>query len=127
MIQWWETPRPTARRPSQTAWTDRMCWARAMGCRGWTGTTAVPISMRDVSVADHGGGGEGVELVGDLRDPDGGQAGLLGPAGVGQEPLHLGPVAAPLGADHQADAHAWDPPWARTDREENILLFFVPC
>ena len=50
-----------------------------------------------------GGRGEGVELVGDLGDPHGGQTGLLGPAGIGLEPLHLAPVAAPLGADHQAD------------------------
>ena len=37
------------RRPSQTACTDRICWASAIGCRGCTGTTAVPISMRLVS------------------------------------------------------------------------------
>ena len=75
--------------------------------------------------ADHGGGGQGVELVGDLRDPDGGQSGLLRPAGVGQEPLHLGPVAATLGADHQADAHALCPPCAGAC--EKRTYFFFSC
>jgi hypothetical protein len=83
MTQWWDTPSPTASRPSHTACTDRICWARAMGWRGCTGTTAVPISIRLVSAADDGGGGEGIELVGDLGDPDRRQTGLLGPAGVG--------------------------------------------
>ena len=49
--------------------------------------------------------GEGVELVGDLRDPHRRQPRLLGPAGVGPEPIDLRPVAASLRADHQADAH----------------------
>ena len=33
----------------ETAWVERACWASAIGCRGWMGTTAVPISMRVVS------------------------------------------------------------------------------
>ena len=49
MIQWCDTPRPSARRPWQTAWTDSACCASAIGCRVWTGTTAVPISMRVVA------------------------------------------------------------------------------
>jgi hypothetical protein len=48
-IQWCDTPRPRASRPWQTAWVDSACWARAIGWRGWTGTTAVPISMRSVA------------------------------------------------------------------------------
>ena len=44
MIQWCETPRPSARRPSHTACTDSACCASAIGWRGCTGTTAVPIS-----------------------------------------------------------------------------------
>ena len=48
MIQWCETPRPSDSRPSHTACTDSTCWARAIGWRGWIGTTAVPISIRDV-------------------------------------------------------------------------------
>src|SRR4051794_7271952 len=49
MTQWWETPRPRDNRPPHTAWVDSACWARAMGWRGCTGTTAVPISMRLVA------------------------------------------------------------------------------
>ena len=49
ITQWCETPRPRARRPPHTACTDSACWASAIGCRGCTGTTAVPISIRLVS------------------------------------------------------------------------------
>ena len=83
MIQWCDTPRPRASRPSHTAWVDSACWASAIGWRGCTGTTAVPISMRRRLGADQGHGGEGVELVGDLGDPHRSQPGLLGPPGVG--------------------------------------------
>ena len=55
--------------------------------------------------ADDGRGGEGVELVGDLRNPHGGEPGILGPTGIGAEPFHLGAVAASLRAQHHADAH----------------------
>jgi hypothetical protein len=57
---------------------------------------------------NEGGSGQGVELVGDLRDPDGGQARLLRPAGVAEEPLDLRPVTGSLRADHQADSHRPD-------------------
>jgi hypothetical protein len=50
-------------------------------------------------------GGEGVELVGDLRHPDAREPGVLGPPRVGAEPFHLRRVATPFGADHQSDAH----------------------
>ena len=39
------------------------------------------------------------------KDRASGQSGLFGPPGVGLQPRHLGPVPAPLRADHQADAH----------------------
>ena len=68
--------------------------------------------------SDDGRRREGVELVGDLRHPDRGQPGFLRPAGVGHEPLDLGPVAAALGADHHADAHALGLPVTG----ENVLL-----
>jgi hypothetical protein len=68
--------------------------------------------------ADQGGGGERVELVGDLRDPDRGEPGLLGPPAVGPQPLHLGRVAPPLRADHHTDAH----PHASWAADENELL-----
>jgi hypothetical protein len=63
--------------------------------------------------------GEGVELVGDLRDPDRREAGFLRPAGVAQHPLDLAGVPPPLRTDHQADAHAVGPP---RRRDENLLL-----
>ena len=50
MIQWCETPSPRTKRPSHTAWVDRACWASTIGCRGWIGTMAVPISILDVAV-----------------------------------------------------------------------------
>ena len=56
--------------------------------------------------SDEGSSGEGVELVGNLRDPDGRQTGFLGPSTVGPEPLDLGAVAPSLWADHQPDPHA---------------------
>ena len=40
---------PERQPAAHTACTDSACWARAIGCRGCTGTTAVPISMRLVS------------------------------------------------------------------------------
>ncbi len=48
-IQSWDTPRPRVSRPSSAAWVDSACWARATGWRVWTGTTAVPISIVEVS------------------------------------------------------------------------------
>ena len=51
------------------------------------------------------GRGEGVEVVGDLRDPHRRQAGLLGPAGVGAQAVHLGAVPAPLRTQHHPDPH----------------------
>jgi hypothetical protein len=60
--------------------------------------------------ADQGGGGEGVELVGDLRDPHRREAGLLDPAAVRAEPVDLRGVPAPLGTDHHPDAHRGPPP-----------------
>ncbi len=55
---------------------------------------------------DEGCGRQRVEVVGDLRYPERRESGVLGPLGVVQHPLHLGGVAAPLGADHHADPHA---------------------
>jgi hypothetical protein len=44
-----ESPMPSVKRPRQAAPAVSACCARAAGCRGWVGTTAVPISMRRVS------------------------------------------------------------------------------
>ncbi len=40
---------PEAQAAVETAWTDSAAWARATGWRGWTGTTAVPTSIRLVA------------------------------------------------------------------------------
>ena len=70
---------------------------------------AVPTSIRDGRRADEGGRRHDVELVGDLRRPDRVQAGLVGPAGVSLELLHLGGVATPVGAHLKTDPHP-EPP-----------------
>src|SRR5438874_7509705 len=49
MIQWCDVPRPSVKRPSHTAWFDSVSWAMAIGWRVWTGTTAVPSSIRSVA------------------------------------------------------------------------------
>jgi hypothetical protein len=54
---------------------------------------------------DQGRGGERIELVGDLGDPDRRQPGLLGPHRVAAHAIDLRPVPTPLGPDHHADAH----------------------
>src|SRR5438477_280552 len=46
MIQWWETPSPSESRPPHAACAESAAWANAIGCRGWMGTTAVPIWKR---------------------------------------------------------------------------------
>ncbi len=51
MIQWCDGPRPSVNRPSATSWVDSDCWISATGWRGCNGTTAVPISMREVACA----------------------------------------------------------------------------
>ncbi len=56
--------------------------------------------------ADDGGGGERIELIGNLRDPHGRQAGRFRPLCVGLESCHLGAVATSLRPHHQADSHA---------------------
>ena len=40
---------PSVNRPSSAAWAVSACWAITTGWRGNVGTTAVPISIRDVS------------------------------------------------------------------------------
>ncbi len=63
--------------------------------------------------------GECIEVVGDLRNPYRGQTGFFRPPGVVAQPLHLGPVPAPLGPDHRAYAHLPSPnsePRTRTTR-----------
>ena len=53
--------------------------------------------------------GERVEVVGDLRDPDRREPGLLGPSGVRLQPLDLRAVPAALRAEHHSDAHRSSP------------------
>ena len=38
------------KRPSHTAWLESACWASTIGCRGCSGTMAVPTSIREVAV-----------------------------------------------------------------------------
>ena len=54
---------------------------------------------------DEGGGREGVEVIGDLGDPDGRQPRFLRPPGIGAEPLDLRPVPPSLRPHHHADPH----------------------
>ena len=105
MIQWCETPSPSAKRPSHTAWMESACWANTMGCRGWRGTMAVPTSIRVVAAPSERGSRHHVELVGDLGRPDRVQAGLVGPPGIGLQLLHLGGVAAPVRTHLETDPH----------------------
>ncbi len=51
MIQWCDGPSPSVNRPSATSCVDSDCWINATGWRDCNGTTAVPISMRDVAWA----------------------------------------------------------------------------
>ncbi len=114
MIQWCETPRPRDRRPARhrldgqgllgqgdgVAWLDRHDGGADLDAGG----------LR----RHHGGRRQGVEVIGDLGDPHRGQAGLLGPPGIGPQPFDLGGVAASLRPDHHADAHRDLPgPWVR--------------
>ena len=50
MIQWCDGPMPSVSRPPAAACVDRACRASATGCCAWTGTTAVPSSIRVVRV-----------------------------------------------------------------------------
>ena len=118
MTQWCDTPRPSASRPPHTACTDSACWARAIGWRGCTGTTAVPISMRLVSAPMRAAAVRASNSSGIWGTHTDDEPGLLGPPRVGAQPLDLGGVAAPLRADHHADAH----PGASFARCENVLL-----
>ena len=59
--------------------------------------------------ADDGGGGERIELIGNLRDPHRRQAGRFRPLRVGLESCHFGAVATSLRPHHQADSHAATP------------------
>ena len=49
-IQWCDGPSPSVNRPSHTAWFESACCAMAIGWRVWIGTTAVPSSIRVVTV-----------------------------------------------------------------------------
>ena len=51
MIQWCDGPRPRVNRPCATSCVDSDCCSNATGWRDCSGTTAVPISMRDVTCA----------------------------------------------------------------------------
>jgi hypothetical protein len=47
-IQWCDGPTPRTSRPPAAAWAESACRANAIGCCSGSGTTAVPISIRDV-------------------------------------------------------------------------------
>ena len=75
-IQWCDGPSPSVNRPSHTAWVDSACCAMATGWRVWIGITAVPELDARGRPAHERDRGERVEVVGDLRHPDRGEAGL---------------------------------------------------
>ena len=105
MIQWCDTPRPSANRPSHTAWTESACCAKAIGCRGCTGTTAVPTSILEVSApmivaavsASNSSGICGIQI-------DETPASSAQRASRRSRSTLLG-VSAPFRTDHHADAH----------------------
>ena len=106
MIQWCETPSPRVKRPSQTAWCGQRLLGQHDGMPWLERHDRRPHLDARGRRTDQGGCRHDVELVGDLRRPDGVQAGLVGPAGVGLELLHLGGVATPVGAHLKTHAHA---------------------
>ena len=91
--------------------------------------------------ADDGGGGERIELIGNLRDPHGRQAGRFRPLCVGLESCHLGAVATSLRPHHQADSHAallseltvraswlgWREPEVRPDDNHHLIFPQLAC
>ena len=115
MIQWCETPRPSARLPSHTACTDSACANRLpmmipclRQCDRMAGLNrddrgADLDARRDL--ADDRSHRQRVELVGDLGDPDRGEANVVGPLGRGAETLDLRRVAGPLRTHRHPDPH----------------------
>ena len=86
-----------------------------------TGTTAVPISMREVAAATTAAAVSASNSSGDLGDPDRGESRLLGPLGVRLQAGHLGRVPSACGSNHQSDAHpGLLPTWC--GRDENGFL-----
>ena len=105
MIQWCETPRPKR----EAAFADGLVGQRLLGQDNRMPRLQGDDGRPDLDArrgrADERGRRHDVELVGDLGRPDRVQAGLVGPAGVGLELLHLGGVAAAVGAHLQTHAH----------------------
>ena len=105
MIQWCETPRPKR----ETAFAHGLIGQRLLGQHDRVPRLQGDDRRPDLDArrgrADERGRRHDVELVGDLRRPDRVQAGLVGPAGVSLELLHLGGVPAAVGAHLQTHAH----------------------
>ena len=105
ITQWCDTPSPSAKRPPHTAWVDSACWASAIGWRGCTGTTAVPISMREVSAPTSAAAVSASKSSGICGIHTAARPASSAQRGVGAQPLHLGAVPAPLRTQHHPDPH----------------------
>ena len=104
-IQWCDGPRPSVKRPSQTAWFDSACCAIATGCRVWIGMHRGAELDPRRRLAHERDRGERVEVVGTWGTQTDAKPARSAASAVGDELRDLLAVAALLGADHQADPH----------------------
>ena len=92
-------------RPSHTAWVDSACCAIATGCRVWIGITAVPSSIRVVARPMSATAVSASKSFGTCGTQIDAKPACSAASASATSSRDLVAVAAPLGADHQADPH----------------------